>query len=309
MAILAILPISATSWGFYAHKTINYSAVFTLPRELFRFYKPNIDYIREHAVRADQRRYVNPNEAPKHYIDVDAYESAVPLDTLPMMWNDAVNTFSRDTLLKHGIAPWNIQWMTYQLTEAFYHKDYPNILRLSADLGHYIGDIHVPLHTTKNYNGQLTDQHGIHGLWESRLPEIYLPDYDLFTGKARYIDNVAGAIWQRIEESYAAKDSVLHLELEASQQVESSNKYSIEPRGQQLTKTYSAKFCRYYNKKLDDMVERRLRSAIELTGSIWYTAWVDAGQPHLEPDSTYAATPILIQKDSLEIIGRPEPGH
>ena len=29
------------------------------------------------------------------------------------------------------------------------------------------------------------------------------------------------------------------------------------------------------------MVERRLRAAIIAVGSIWYSAWVDAGQPDL----------------------------
>jgi hypothetical protein len=29
------------------------------------------------------------------------------------------------------------------------------------------------------------------------------------------------------------------------------------------------------------MVERRLRAAILMVSSVWYTAWVDAGQPDL----------------------------
>ena len=32
---------------------------------------------------------------------------------------------------------------------------------------------------------------------------------------------------------------------------------------------------------MNGMVERRLRAAINAVGSIWYTAWVDAGQPDL----------------------------
>ena len=29
------------------------------------------------------------------------------------------------------------------------------------------------------------------------------------------------------------------------------------------------------------MVERRMKKAIYMIGCFWYTAWVDAGQPHL----------------------------
>ena len=32
---------------------------------------------------------------------------------------------------------------------------------------------------------------------------------------------------------------------------------------------------------MNGMVERRLRTAILAVGSIWYTCWVDAGQPDL----------------------------
>jgi hypothetical protein len=52
-------------------------------------------------------------------------------------------------------------------------------------LGHYIGDAHVPLHTTSNYNGQKTNQHGIHGLWESRIPEQLFDERVTFQFHAR----------------------------------------------------------------------------------------------------------------------------
>jgi hypothetical protein len=35
------------------------------------------------------------------------------------------------------------------------------ILFIAADLGHYIADAHMPLHTSDNHDGQLTDQKGI----------------------------------------------------------------------------------------------------------------------------------------------------
>jgi len=36
------------------------------------------------------------------------------------------------------------------------------------------------------------------------------------------------------------------------------------------------------NDMMGDMVERRFRASIIMTGSAWYTAWVLAGQPDLE---------------------------
>lgn len=204
--------LKSNPWGFYAHKEINYLASFTLPEEMFGFYKANIDYIRAFATRADQRRYVIEDEAPKHYIDLDHYETIVPIDTMPNRWESAVAKYGEKTLLEYGIVPWHINSILAWLTKAMKERDYERIIKLSADLGHYIGDAHVPLHTTENYNGQLTNQKGIHGLWESRLPEIFASNYDFFTGKAVYLGNPSEHIWQAISESFEAKDTVLYLE-------------------------------------------------------------------------------------------------
>src|SRR5690606_32801322 len=94
----------------------------------------------------------------------------------------------------------------------FKTKDARAILKLAADLGHYIADANVPLHTTENYNGQLTGQHGIHGLWESRLPELFTDEYDFFVGKASYVDNIQLQAWEAVIQAHEALDSVLLFE-------------------------------------------------------------------------------------------------
>ena len=58
-------------------------------------------------------------------------------------------------------------------------------------------------------------------------------------------------------------------------------KYAYEQRGRTTIRTYSNGFSSEYHKRLNGMVERRLRRSIIAVGSIWYTAWVDAGQPDL----------------------------
>ena len=61
-------------WGFFGHKKINRVAVFTIPESsLFQFYKQNIDYVTEHAIDPDKRRYAVIGEVEKHFIDIDHY--------------------------------------------------------------------------------------------------------------------------------------------------------------------------------------------------------------------------------------------
>lgn len=269
-------------WGFYAHKRINYFAVFLLPPEMMSLYKPNIDFLSEHAVDPDKRRYILSQEGPRHYIDIDHY-GKYSSDSLPRRWNDAVAKFSEDTLTAHGIVPWWLQTMLNRLTDAFREKNQARILKLSAEIGHYIADSHVPLHANSNHNGQYTDQKGIHGFWESRIPELLAEkEWDFFIGKAEYIKNPADFIWKRVLESAAASDTVLRYEKELSAQFPADQKFSFEERNGVIIRQYSTAFARAYDSKLKGMIERRMRQSIFAVASFWYTAWINAGQPDLK---------------------------
>lgn len=270
----------ASAWGFYGHQKINRMAVFTLPIEMVPFFKYHIQYLTENSVNPDRRRYAVQGEAPRHYIDVDLYgDSAV--FKMPRYWNDAVAQFTEDTLQKHGIVPWHINTMKYRLTDAFRRKDVMAILRLAADMGHYIGDANVPLHTTANYNGQFTGQYGIHGFWESRLPELFSEDYDFFVGRADYISNPQLRAWDAVIDSHMALDSVLRFEKELTKRFSDDKKYGYELRGNVGMKVYSRGFSEAYHNMLAGQVERKMRMSIKMVGDFWYTCWVDAGQPNL----------------------------
>jgi hypothetical protein len=249
---------------------------------MMQFYKPQIDFLTEHAVDPDKRRYAIPEEGSRHYIDIDHY-GIYPFNDLPRKWNDAVAKFSEDTLMQYGIVPWWVQTMLFKLTEAFKEKDQARILKLSAEIGHYIADAHVPLHANSNHNGQYTDQRGIHGFWESRIPELLAgSQWDFFIGKADYIKNPGDFIWQRVLESAKASDSVLFFEKELSKNFPTDQKFSFEERNGVTIRQYSTAFCIAYDKKLNGMIERRMRQSIYAIASFWYTAWVNGGQPDLK---------------------------
>lgn len=268
-------------WGFFAHQKVNFYATFLLPPGMMVLYKPNISFISEHAVDPDKRRYAIADEGPRHYIDIDHY-GKYPYSNLPHKWRDAVEKYSEDSLKMFGIVPWYIQTMLFRLTSAFREKNFSKIMKNSAEIGHYIGDAHVPLHANSNHNGQYTNQKGIHGFWESRVPELLLEkEFDFFIGKARYIENPGEYIWARVLESAKASDSVLTFERELTRAFPTDQKYSFENRNGVLIRQYSAAFTIAYNKKLGGMIERRMRLAIASTASFWYTAWVNAGQPDL----------------------------
>jgi hypothetical protein len=308
----------AQAWGFYGHRLLNRLAVYTLPPEMLPFFKANIDYLTTNATRPDSRRTVVPTEAPRHFLDVDAYgDSALTSHGrgLPRPYADAVALVGgEDSLLRHGIVPWQIVTMKSQLTAAFRERDTDKILRLSADMGHYVADACVPLHTTRNYNGQLTNQRGIHALWESRLPELMALDYDLLTGPATYLDRPTEAAWRAVERAHGAVDSVFTIERQLTQEFSEDRKYGYEQRGNQTIRTYSREFSRAYHQRLNGQVERQMRYASQLIGAFWYTCWVDAGQPDLTEmeQQPSEAEQLEAEREQKEAVAAPAvalPGH
>lgn len=355
IVIFLILGSSFVSpeWGFYGHRKINRKAVFTLPQEMLIFYKPNIEFITEHAVDPDKRRYATKYEAERHYIDIDHWGD-YPYDNVPREHAHAFMKFANfyaidgvdtiqfdlsdlysemdlnsffakdlkdsfyvhinrqlsnddiiigcndlgdvgnipdtcnhilvvDELRKYGILPYFFPTYYKKLVKAFENKSSKLILQYSADLGHYIGDAHVPLHTTENYNGQLTDQVGIHAFWESRLPELFADaEYDFLVGKAEYIENIDEWIWDVIMDSHELLPEVLDFEKKLSQEYPSDGQFCFENRLEQTIRTQCEAYSREYHTMMDGMVEQRMQDAIHAIGSIWMSAWIDAGQPDLE---------------------------
>lgn len=231
------------------------------------FYKANLSFLSDHAVDPDKRRYVLNGEGPRHYINLDHY-GPYPFDSLPRRWNEAVARYSEDPLQRYGIATWWLHVMQHRLVAAFKERRAAAILKLPAEIGHYMAEIHVPLHVSSNHNGQLTSQQGIHGFWESRLPELLAEaEWNFLMGRASYIAHPGPFIWQRVLESARAADTVLRGERELSATFPADQKYAFEPRGGTVVRQYSSTFATAYDRKLKGMVERHMRQSIEAVAS------------------------------------------
>ncbi len=360
---LSGMKISEPLWGFFGHKKINRMAVFTLPPEMLGFYKKNIDYITEHSIDPDKRRYNTDYEAIRHYIDLDVHgelpfdhlsrelseaiaynsqiflvnersDSTLILDTKKhnsakanymesakckiqkeqfLAWNKEVIRYDQreeysyefelgslpewlsvksrsakgkivvvDKFSEYGIAPYYIESMFSKLKYAFSELDGKRILQLSSEIGHYVSDIHVPLHTTQNYNGADTDQLGIHAFWETRLPELYADSqYDFMVGKAEFVSDQREYIWDTVLESHRQLEDVFAIEKELSQSYPTDQQYCYEERNNRTVRLECEEYARAYHEKMNGMVEQRMRESIHGVGSIWFSAWVLAGQPDL----------------------------
>src|SRR5882672_804174 len=190
----ALLVISFSSWGFLVHRTVNQLAIYELPAPMKAFFWKNRDSVVSQSIRPDVRRNTDKTEAPRHFIDLEAYGDSAGWK-MPMRLPEAVQRFTLDTLHKYGYVPYVVLEVKDRLTQAFRKGDKDSILFYATDLGHYIGDANVPLHTSINYDGGLTGQRGIHALWESTVPDQLMDGYKLRDGhKAQYLSDPAAAI-------------------------------------------------------------------------------------------------------------------
>jgi hypothetical protein len=295
-------------WGAWGHEHINRAAVFALPDDNLRsFFYNHIDFITDEAGVPDIRKYTmnDKDELPRHYINLESYWQDVP-DSLPRTFKEIRLKYSGDALQKFGILPWYIQEMMDKLTAAFKQKRKEEILFLAADLGHYLGDASMPLHTSVNHDGQLTNQKGIHALWESQLPELFGDTYNLNTGKAVYIKDVNAEIWKIILSSHRLADTLLMIDQTLQSTFGGDSKVYELDTAKNIRKNkfnqpiHTIAYAKKYNSLLNGMVEKQMRVAIAATANFWYTAWVNAGKPNLgdlDTKETTERNAANLQKD------------
>jgi hypothetical protein len=274
--------LTCSSWGFLMHRTITQLSVYQLPQEMQPFFHQHMEYLVRNSVRPDQRRNTDKSEETKHFIDFEAYgENAA--HRMPQKWNAAVARYSQDSLRKYGYVPYWIIEMQQRLTNAFKKGNKDSILFYATDMAHYIEDAHVPLHTTLNYDGQLTDQKGLHSLWESMVPELTLEEFNLKAAKkASYIKSPEKEIWKTVRHSFGLVSRVLETEKKVSKKFTDSTKYRYQTRNGREVRSYISGFGRAYAKALEPMVNDQAIRAANLVADFWFTAWVDAGKPDLK---------------------------
>jgi len=269
--IILAVPSVIWSWGFFAHKWIHREAIKLLPPPLRDFYQSVADSVVEKSTDPDLRRRRVKNEEFHHYIDIDHY-GHFPFAEMPRDYQAAAQKFGADTLLRYGDAPWHIARVTDSLTAAMRTGRKKDVIQFSADLGHYVADLHMPLHSTENYDGQKSGNNGIHGRFEWQMIERHQNRIHLAPSGADSLSNPPDAAFEIILNSYIWADNLLR-----------ADTHSRDPK-----RVYQKRedFDDAYYEKLftltGAMAEQQMTIAAKAVASYWYTAWLRAGRPQLK---------------------------
>lgn len=265
-----LLHSNSFAWGFLAHKMINRKAVEALPAELRLFFEKHKDYLAEHSIDPDLWREQDSDEAVRHYIDIDLY-GKYPFEELPRSFVAAKNKFGENTVNSRGIGPWWVVQYYDQLINSMKQGDTKAILLDAAVLGHYVADLHVPLHTTENYDGQFTGNKGIHYQFEASMIAQFENQIKLKVDKAQLIAEPLSFIFEVVLNSYQFVDDILTAD---SKSKKPHKTYKM--RNDYDEEYYAALFA-----EVGALAEKQMSAAASAIASFWYSAWNEAGQPRL----------------------------
>jgi hypothetical protein len=261
--VLANLPVPGLAWGEQGHKLINAAAVENLPEPLRSYFLVRKAYCVEHAIDPDLLAHDDPAERPHHYTDLDA-DDIYPFLNLRRQFvvEKAGPTPSQ---LAHGDSIWQIERFTLRLANSLQRRRWDEADREAVFAAHYAADLTQPLHTVKNYDGQLTGQPGVHARFETDLVNALADAWRLKPRPATFEPDLRARIFQEMIASFSSSNIVF-----ASDHIAVFGRNYLDPQ-------YVSKFYELAG----PLAERRLEAGASFVSSLWYTAWVRAGKPLL----------------------------
>lgn len=275
LIIALVLPKIVCGWGYDAHQRINWSAANIIPGKFGKYVHSNRQELAQYAVVADYIKSSDNKEAPRHYIDADLYD-VFPFDSLLGSLADLEAKYGKDMIGKWGYGPWAIDETCNRVIYMLKNKRWDEAIFHMSTLGHYISDIHVPLHVVENYNGQLTGNDGIHFRWEGRMVDEYVKSIRPTGPLPLVSESVVDFSMNIVRESYVTMQQILNADTKARKLLSSSeqqqlNSYDILPfEGPYLQSLYD---------QTADLVQDRIEMAVLRIAAMWVYCWNEAGQP------------------------------
>lgn len=262
LLLLAAAPLGQ-AWGPRGHELVNEHAIATLPPELRPFFETNRAWIITNASAPDDWIDSDPSEAPHHFMDMERY--ARKFEEMPKTREEALKRGGEKFVKDSGDLIWWLPEATRKLSEAMRAGDREQILRWAVAVSHYAGDITQPLHTTENYNGQLSGQTGVHARFETQTVNHVAGFLQLRPQPARILADPYNSVFATISRAWRRRDEVL----------------TADRQGLAVDASRGPAYTSLMATQVRGLIEQQLSEGATLAGSLWLTAWVEAGRPDL----------------------------
>lgn len=279
---ILLLPLPALTWGFKGHQMINRAALDAgggkLPELLtsgrneviYNGYEPD-------RWREERDSALNIAQAPDHFLDSEYYGSVLNIPADRYKFVDEVVAARKAQPVQVGYLPYSIIENYGRLKVAF--RSWRNArtaeervaaraaaIHYAGVMGHYVADGSQPMHMTVHYNGWAdnipnpkgyTKDRGLHSRYESAFIDRAI-EYELFAIKVQAperLTDVFGAVKRYLNQGF--------LELEPMFEMERTGEFNPESPRQ----------------KGRDFIIAQLARASSMLGNLWYTAWIESGEP------------------------------
>ncbi|MFA5045410.1 MAG: T9SS type A sorting domain-containing protein [Paludibacter sp.] len=288
---LLVLSLTFVSWGWLGHQTISGKCPESFPASMAGFSVWG-DSLALHGSDADNRKGSDSNESPKHYIDIDSYAEFNSTGRIASTYDSIVKIHGSGFVINNGTLPWATLNMYDTLVVDFRKLKWHKAMLDASDLGHYVGDGHMPLHLTENYDGRMTGQSGIHSRYESTMVSNYISQLSNYSGDSiHFINNVNKYIFDYIYTNYHYVDSVLAADTYAMNQ--SGNNTSAQYYAALWSKTH--------------FTTTLFHNASHSLAELIYSAWIEAGRPPFYA-KTVSNSIINTPVDNISVYPNPTQG-
>ena len=248
-------------WGASGHKIINRRSTISFPPAMS--FLNWADSLAKHSSDADFRRNADTNEAPRHYIDIDNYPEFIAAGKIPQDLDSLIALHGSNFVYDNGILPFSIMATVDSVKKYFQLRNFQKAMLHAADLGHYVGDGHNPLHITRNYDGQYTNQNGVHSRYETQLINRDTANIFYTFQNANYISNINQFVFNFLYHNYVYVDSVLKCDSIA----------------RAIAGSYNSNYYLIYWELAGNFTTMLFNNASHFIADLVYTAWVNSGSP------------------------------
>ena len=268
--VASITLLSLSSWGSIGHTMISFRINLFFNEEM-TFFDDWVFYLSEHASDADKRKRDDPEEGPKHYIDIDNYDMFLDQGRIPTTLDSCITAYGEQFVEDNGYLPWATLAMYDSVVSCLGRGDWTNAKKYGADLGHYVADGHMPMHLTRNYNGQFSGNDGIHARYEIEMIDRYHDQISYSGTPAAEISDVTQYVFSYIYSNYVYMDSILI-----------ADDYAKEMTGG----TSSGLYYTALWERTEHLTNELFKQASHALAELLYTAWIEAGGPLVGGDVT-----------------------
>ncbi len=273
---LAVGP--AHGWGNDGHVRINRAAAIAVPGPFGDYLALYAETLAVHAPDPDRWKKDDRQEGYRHYIDIDLYTEP-PFSDLPLTEEQLIERFGQKNVNRWGIGPYYIAEYSKKLITQLQAGEWEASLIPLAALGHYVADMHMPLHVVANYNGQLTGNDGIHFRWEVPLIDDFIDTvvaYPVLEDWQLPFDDPLTQAFAIVRESYPLHFAIIH--------ADSLARAAIPPEQRELLSGYDPlpDDSEYYDilyRETGELARQQLNRSATRVAAYWYYCWLQAGSP------------------------------